>query len=145
MATAASSFTFGLFGESLRVYVGLASDDTSEDSNLGLWLAAASADLDELAEWYYTDPDTDELVDTTPDDPTADALIALGVFEWVKAMRAIYSSPVSGGVAMVKTGALQEAYAGGVSGLSAATHARRAAMQFWSGAFANLLRIPKAV
>ncbi len=142
MASALSKFTWGEHKVAVRAYVGIGVS-TDEDTNLELWLAAAATDLDELAGWIYTDADGDA-VDDSPTDPSANASWKLGVYEWVKAFRAVQASPVADGLAQVKTGGLSEVYQGGVSGLQAVVNARRSALPFWFTAIANVSRSPKA-
>ena len=142
MASAVSKFTWDDHKVDVRAYVGLG-EATDEDTNLELWLAAAATDLDYLAGWIYTDAN-DEAVDVSPDDPSANASWRLGVYEWVKAFRAVFDSPVADGLASVKTGALSEVYQGGVAGLQAQINARRSALPFWFTAIANISRSPKA-
>ncbi len=142
MASALSKFTWADHKEALRAYVGLGVS-TAEDTNLELWLAAAATDLDELAGWIYTDAD-DEEIDVSPADPSANASWKTGIYEWVKAFRAVHTSPVADGVASVKTGALNEVYQGGVAGLQAHRNARRSALPFWFTAINNISRSPKA-
>jgi hypothetical protein len=139
MATAASTFTWEAFEDALKAFLGLTGDD-SENDNLQLWLAAAAADLDLVAGWYYTDPDTDELVDETPTDPSADALLKLGIFLWVRVIRALHGSPAEAGITSVKTGVLSESY--GAGGLTGYMQARRAALPLWGSAIHNLLLAP---
>lgn len=141
MATAASKFTFVDTKVALKAYLGI--DGVAEDDNLELWLTAAAVDCDNYCGWYYTDA-SDVLQDHTPDDPSVEPLIRMGVFEWVSAAHAMHASAASKGVAMAKTGALQEAYQGGVGGINAPMLARRVAYPLWTSAVHNLLRVAKA-
>ena len=138
MATAADTFTWPDFKTPLKAFLGVSG--TSEDDNLTLWLAAAAADLDIVAGWYYTDPVTGEAVDETPTDPSANALLKLGVFQWVKVIRALHDSPAEAGLTSVKTGALSESY--GKGALTGYLQARRAAIPLWGSAIYNLLLAP---
>lgn len=143
MATAVATFTWANFKDQLKAYLGL-TGDASEDVQLELWLGAAAQDLDDLAQWYFVDADGDT-VDDTPTDPSTNASWTLGIYEWVKAFRAAYSSPVTDGAKSVKTGVLQENYQGGDSGMAANNLARQAALPHWYTAIRQPLRAPQAV
>ena len=138
MATAASKFTWADFEDPLKSFLGVSGD--TEDDNLQLWLAAAAADLDLVAGWYYTDPVTEELVDETPTDPSANALLKIGIFVWVQAIRALHNSPATTGITAVKTGALSESY--GKGALTGYLQARRSALPLWGSAIHNLITAP---
>lgn len=147
MTTAAATYTWATFGTALKSYLGIA--DASEDTELTLFLAAAAVDLDDYVGWYYLDAD-DEQVDETPtvaEWGTVGAgkpMLTLGIYEWVRAARAMFNSPASEGTQSVKTGALSEVYQGGPAGLSIEILARRAALPMWSSTVYNLLRTSKA-
>lgn len=141
MATAAASFTWAAQATALKAWLGVVG--SSEDVLLQSLLEAAAVDCDNFCGWYYTDED-DELVDQTPTDPTLQPMIKLGVYEWVKAARAMYSSPAAGGVASARTGQLQENYQGGVLGINGIKLARRAAYPLWESSVYRALRMGKA-
>lgn len=141
MATAADTFTWADYGTPIKAWLGVSG--SSEDVVLQSLLEAAAVDCDNFCGWYYTDED-DEIVDQTPTDPGAEPMIKLGVYEWVKAARAMYSSPAAGGVTVVKTGQLSESYGNNPAGVNAINLARRAAYPLWESAVYAPLRMGKA-
>ena len=145
MTVAADVYTWADYEAGLKAYFGL-TGDSSEDATLRPFLEAAAIDLDDYVGWYYTDDD-DEIVDESPTDAEWTAgkpMLTLGIYEWVRAARAMFASAASEGVQSVKTGALSEVYQGGGGGMSIEILARRAALPMWSSTVYNLLRTAKA-
>ena len=125
MATAADTYTWADKKASIRVYCGLAADDTTEDTNLEMWLDSACAECDEFMR-------------RDPDDWTHSAAVWNGILEYVRTIRLHYRRGDTAGITQKKTGALSESYGpsgsspGGQLALTAARpHWQRDARTIW--------------
>jgi len=128
MATAVETFTWVVYETLLKAYLGIVG--TGEDAQLQPWLEAAAKDCDRFCGWKYTDFDGEE-VDETPDDPSADPEITLGIYEWVRVMRATWTArPL--GLKAGRVGAHSETYASGSAGIVPLKIARAHAEEHWA-------------
>lgn len=122
MATAAATYLWADHKAAIRVFVGLASDDDSEDTNLGLWFDAAVAACDNFVRWTWVDSDDADV--------THGSGVKLGIYEYIRALRDHYKRGNVLGVTQRRTGALAENYGGGGL-LTGADLALRAARPHW--------------
>jgi len=129
MATAASTYTWAAYEALLKAYLGIA--DTSEDTELEIWLEAAASDCDDFLGWYYTD-ENDDLQDHTP--ATHKPGVRLGIYEWVKEIRKYHKRTPGAGVAEVQTSVLKEKYLA-ATGVELA---RRVAGELWQPSVYNV-------
>lgn len=139
MATAADTFDWDGTKAALKAYLAISGD--AEDTWLEPWLAAAAKDCDDFCGWYYLDFD-DERVDATPDNPAADPLILLGIYEWVRAYRAAFHG-IPTGVKAARTGAISVTFGGGANGATAAKIAKVVAHEIWETSIYNPLNAGK--
>lgn len=122
MTTAADTYTWLLFEDTLKTHLGLTGDDT-EDDNLELWLAAAAEDCDNFTGNTFTDDAGDPI--------THPSSIKLGIIEWVMAFRSWSDPDRNAGATEVSTGPLREKFQGGNAGTDARTLAHAAAAPHW--------------
>ena len=131
MATAVETYTWLAYQAKLRAYL---ETPTGYDAQLELWLAAAAQDCDDLID--------NPFLDSEGEDIPHPAKIPFGIYEWIKAVLSYYIG-VPIGRQSVKTGALQEVYAGGASGIQAYSLGRAAAHDLWQAAMLDITRIGK--
>lgn len=141
MATAAETFTWAAYEALLKAYLGIVVTDTSEDARLQPWLEAAALDCDDFCGWKYTDLDG-EAVDVTPSNPALEPLIKMGVYEWVRVFRIVWTAR-SVGLKSARTGPIGETLAAGAAGIIPAVIARAHVEALWAGYVHNPLIMGK--
>jgi hypothetical protein len=127
VATAVETYPWdgptGDLSKELRVFLGMAENDTSRDALLEELQLVATQDCDDFVDWDWTDDDGNDV--------THKSTVWFGIKMWVKTFLGWYDFNPTPGVKEVKTGPFGEKFTGGDKGTQGALEARRQAYGFW--------------